>query len=85
MTRGKEIVDFVISTFGRIDIIINNAGILCDVSFLKMTNAEWNKVITTHLSGTFSVCHAAWNIMREQSFGRIVNTVSGSGLYGSFG
>ena len=52
---------------------------------VKMTELDWDLIIKIHMKGTFSVTKAAWNIMRQQGFGRIVNTTSGSGLYGSFG
>ena len=50
-----------------------------------MTDADWDLIMKVHLKGTFSVTRAAWNIMREKGFGRIINTSSASGLYGSFG
>lgn len=72
-------------TFGRVDVVINNAGILRDISFQKMSELDWDLIMKVHLKGTFSVSRAAWNIMREQGYGRIINTASASGLYGSFG
>lgn len=72
-------------SFGRVDVVINNAGILRDVSMLKMTDLDWDLIMKVHLKGTYSVTKAAWEIMRKQGFGRIINTSSGSGLYGSFG
>ncbi len=82
---GDKIVKTATDAFGTVDIVINNAGILRDVSFLKMTDADWDLIMKVHLKGSYSVARAAWNIMREKGFGRIINTGSSSGLYGSFG
>ncbi len=82
---GEKIIDTAIKTFGRIDVVINNAGILRDVSFQKMSELDWDLIMKVHMKGAFSVTRAAWNIMREQGYGRIINTCSSSGLYGSFG
>jgi NAD(P)-dependent dehydrogenase (short-subunit alcohol dehydrogenase family) len=71
--------------FGRIDIIINNAGILRDISLQKMKDQDWNLIFKVHCEGAYKVTQAAWNIMRKQKFGRIINTSSSSGLFGSFG
>ncbi|CAG9310543.1 unnamed protein product [Blepharisma stoltei] len=82
---GEKIVKAAIDAFGRIDVIINNAGILRDVSFGKMTDNDWDLIMRVHLGGAFSLTKAAWLKMREQKFGRIINTSSGSGIYGNFG
>ncbi len=82
---GDKIVKTAVDAFGTVDIVINNAGILRDVSFLKMSDMDWDLIMKVHLKGSFSVARAAWNIMREKGFGRIINTGSSSGLYGSFG
>ncbi|MCA9598628.1 MAG: SDR family oxidoreductase [Myxococcales bacterium] len=71
--------------FGKLDIVINNAGILRDVSFMKMTQEDWDKVLAVHLTGTMNVSKAAWPLLRENSYGRVVNTTSAAGLYGNFG
>jgi len=68
-----------------VDIVINNAGILRDVSFQKMSDLDWDLIMKVHLKGAFSVTRAAWNIMREKQYGRILNTGSSAGIYGSFG
>lgn len=83
--HGERIVQTAIDVYGRIDILINNAGILRDVSFAKMTPQDWESVIKVHLTGTFICCRAAWPHMRKQQYGRIVNTASASGMYGNFG
>ncbi len=85
VTDGDKIVKTAIDTFGKIDILINNAGILRDVSFQKMTQADWDLVYQVHVLGTFKITHAAWNYMRDAGYGRIVNTSSAAGIYGNFG
>lgn len=82
---GDKIIKTAMDAFGRVDVVINNAGVLRDVSFQKMTENDWNLIIKVHLTGTFSVTRAAWNVMRNQNFGRIINTSSSSGLFGNFG
>lgn len=82
---GDRIVKTAIDTWGKIDILINNAGVLRDVSFAKMTNADWDLVYRVHLLGAFRCAHAAWPHMRDAGFGRIINTSSASGVYGNFG
>ncbi len=71
--------------FGRIDVLINNAGILRDRSFGKMSEEEWDAVVAVHLKGTANCCMAVWNQMKAQNYGRIVMTTSTSGIYGNFG
>ncbi|CAM3590265.1 SDR family NAD(P)-dependent oxidoreductase [Smaragdicoccus niigatensis] len=82
---GEAIVATALDTYGRIDGIVSNAGILRDVSFHKMTSDQWQAVIDVHLTGTYNVIRAAWPHMREQKFGRIVVATSTSGLFGNFG
>lgn len=82
---GEKIVKTAVDNFGTVDIVINNAGILRDVSFQKMSDLDWDIIMKVHLKGTFSVTKAAWNIMRNKGYGRIVNTSSSSGIFGSFG
>ncbi len=81
---GKMIGD-TMAAFGRIDIVIANAGILRDKSFSKMTMDDVNLVVGVHLLGTFKPFKAAWDIMKEQNYGRLVVTTSSTGLYGNFG
>lgn len=82
---GEKIVKTAVDAFGTVDIVINNAGILRDVSFQKMSELDWDLIMKVHLKGAFSVTRAAWNIMREKNYGRIVNTGSSAGIFGSFG
>jgi NAD(P)-dependent dehydrogenase (short-subunit alcohol dehydrogenase family) len=78
-------VDKTMSTWGRVDILINNAGILRDKSFAKMDLADFRLVLEVHLMGSVICTKAVWEIMRAQNYGRIVMTTSSSGLYGNFG
>jgi len=80
-----DMVDQTMDRWGRIDILINNAGILLDKTFAKMALEDFQKVLDVHLMGSVNCCHAVWPIMRAQKYGRIVLTSSGSGLYGNFG
>ncbi len=82
---AKRIVETAVDAFGTVDILINNAGILRDKSFKKMTLDEWDIVINVHLNGTAYVTWHAWPIMYEKNYGRIVFTSSVSGILGSFG
>ena len=82
---AKGIIETAAKAFGKVDILVNNAGILRDVTFLKMTDDQWDGVLKVHLYGTYFVTKAAWPIMRENKYGRIVITSSAAGLYGNFG
>jgi NAD(P)-dependent dehydrogenase (short-subunit alcohol dehydrogenase family) len=82
---GEAIVKTAIDNFGRVDILINNAGILRDKTFHNMTPDLLNPVLDVHLKGAFYVTRPAWIHMREQSYGRVVNTSSNSGILGNFG
>ncbi|WP_298864850.1 SDR family NAD(P)-dependent oxidoreductase [uncultured Sulfitobacter sp.] len=81
----KDMIAQAMDAWGRIDICVNNAGILMDKTFAKMDMAAFRKVVDVHLIGTANVAHACWPIMREQKYGRIVLTTSASGMYGNFG
>ena len=81
----QKMIDDTMAAFGRIDILICNAGILRDKSFSKMTNADIDLVLDVHLRGTFKPIKAVWDIMKEQGYGRVVVTTSSTGLYGNFG
>ena len=82
---AKRIVETAVKEYGSVDILINNAGILRDKSFKKMTLDEWDLVINVHLNGSAYVTWHAWPIMYEKNYGRIVFTSSVSGILGSFG
>ena len=71
--------------FGRLDVVVNNAGILRDAAFHKMTEEDWSLIQKVHLFGSYSVTQAAWPIMREAGYGRVIMTSSAAGLYGNFG
>ena len=82
---GANIVKTAVDAFGSVHIIINNAGILRDTSFKNMTPDQLNPVLDVHLKGAFYVTQPAWQIMRDQNYGRIINTSSGAGVFGNFG
>ncbi|MDO9262855.1 MAG: SDR family NAD(P)-dependent oxidoreductase [Desulfosalsimonadaceae bacterium] len=82
---GENIVKTAMQAFGRVDIVINNAGILRDKTFLKMDPENWNAVMNVHLNGAYNVTKPAFAVMRENGYGRIVMTTSAAGLYGNFG
>ena len=82
---GAAIIQTAVDAFGKVDIVVNNAGILRDVSFAKLEPEQLDLVLKVHLYGGFHVTKAAWPHMRENGYGRIINTTSGSGLYGNFG
>ncbi|CAH0990558.1 Putative short-chain type dehydrogenase/reductase [Sinobacterium norvegicum] len=81
----QDMVNQAMEKWGRVDILINNAGILRDKSFAKMELADFKLVMDVHLMGTVNCIKAVWQIMKDQDYGRIVNTTSSSGLYGNFG
>lgn len=81
----QDMVTQTMSKWGRVDILINNAGILRDKSFTKMSLEDFKLVMDVHVMGTVNCTKAVWDIMREQNYGRIVMTTSSSGMYGNFG
>src|SRR5690242_12267824 len=82
---GGKIVQAALDGFGRIDIVVNNAGILRDTTFHKMTAEDWDLIYRVHVLGGFRVTHAAWPHLRDQGYGRVVFTASAAGIYGNFG
>jgi NAD(P)-dependent dehydrogenase (short-subunit alcohol dehydrogenase family) len=85
MQAVQSMVDAAMSKWGRIDVLVNNAGILRDKTFAKMEMANWDAVIDVHLTGSVNATKCIWPIMVEQNYGRIVMTTSTSGLFGNFG
>ena len=81
----KKMVDDAMNAWGRIDILINNAGVLRDKSFSKVSMTDFEFVVDVHLMGNVKPTKAVWEIMRQQNYGRIVVTSSSTGLYGNFG
>lgn len=82
---AESIVALATETWGRLDVVVNNAGILRDKSFAKMTAAEVDPVLRVHLGGTIWMSKAAWPVLVEQGYGRIINTTSAAGIFGNFG
>ena len=82
---GEKIVKAALDAFGRIDVVVNNAGILRDRSFSRISDEDWDMIQRVHLRGSFMVTRAAWDHMKKQNFGRIIMTSSAAGIYGNFG
>ena len=82
---GQAIIQTAMNAFGRVDILINNAGILRDKTLAKMEPASWRAVLDVHLNGSFHVTRPAFLKMRENGYGRIIMTTSAAGLFGNFG
>ncbi|MEN9926097.1 MAG: hypothetical protein RL268_2223, partial [Pseudomonadota bacterium] len=88
VTEYEQMVEMVAKAkeaWGGVHILINNAGILRDKSFAKMTMDDWKLVVDVHLNGSANCTKAVWDLMREQAYGRILMTASSTGLYGNFG
>lgn len=82
---GDKIIETAIQAFGRVDVVLNNAGILRDISFKNMTDQDWDLIMKVHVKGAYKVARAAWPHFRKQKYGRVINTASAAGLFGNFG
>src|SRR5207244_5655594 len=82
---GEAIVKTALDAYGKVDIVIANAGILRDRAFHNLTEEDWDKIFAVHVKGSFNVIQPAFRIMRQNNYGRIVVTTSNAGLYGNFG
>jgi NAD(P)-dependent dehydrogenase (short-subunit alcohol dehydrogenase family) len=80
---GQAIIDTALRTWGRVDVVINNAGIVRDAPFADVTADRLEPLLDVHLKGAFYVTRPAWNVMREQRYGRILNTCSAAGILGA--
>lgn len=85
VTDGDKIVQTAMDSYGKIDVLINNAGILRDKTFHKMSDQDWELIHDVHVRGAYKVTHAAWPYMRDQNYGRVIFTTSAAGIYGNFG
>ncbi len=85
MAGAESIINTAVKQFGRLDVLVNNAGIVRDRTFLKMTEQEWDEVIAVHLRGTFTCCKAAAPVMIQQGGGRIMTITSGAAFLGNVG
>ncbi|XP_008070304.2 peroxisomal multifunctional enzyme type 2-like [Carlito syrichta] len=83
--EGEKVVKTALDAFGKIDVVVNNAGILRDRSFARISDEDWDIIHRVHLRGSFQVTRAAWEHMKKQKYGRIIMTASASGIYGNFG
>jgi NAD(P)-dependent dehydrogenase (short-subunit alcohol dehydrogenase family) len=83
--QGESVIRTALDNYDRVDVVINNAGILRDSSFIKMSDEDWDLIYRVHALGAYKVTKAAWPIMLEQGYGRIINTASAAGIYGNFG
>nr|XP_022912916.1 peroxisomal multifunctional enzyme type 2-like isoform X1 [Onthophagus taurus] len=85
VVEGEKVIQTALDNFGRVDVLINNAGILRDKSFARISDQDWDLIQAVHLKGAFKTSQAAFPIFKKQNYGRIINTTSNSGIYGNFG
>jgi len=85
MEGAQSMVEAALRGFGDLHAVINNAGILRDRSFAKQSSEDWDQVLRVHLTGSRNVCKAAWSHFTQKNYGRVIMTLSASGLYGNFG
>ena len=82
MIKGEKIIQTAVKSFGKVDILINNAGVSRPAPFQDITPEDWQSIFRVHVDGAFKCTRAVWNLMREQGYGRIINMSSSIGLYG---
>jgi 3-hydroxyacyl-CoA dehydrogenase/3a,7a,12a-trihydroxy-5b-cholest-24-enoyl-CoA hydratase len=85
VVNGDRIIQTALEKFGRVDVVVNNAGILRDKSFSRISDTDWDLIQDVHLKGSFKTTQAAWPHFRKQNYGRVIVTSSNSGLFGNFG
>ena len=85
VVHGDKIIQAAIDTYGRIDVLVNNVGILRDISFKNMKDIDWDLIIDVHITGPYKCAKAAWTHFRRQKYGRIINPSSAAGIFGNLG
>lgn len=83
--QGEKIIKTAIQSFGRVDVLINNAGILRDITIKNMKDEDWDLIMDVHLTGAYKTTRAAWPYFKKQKSGKVIMTSSSSGVFGNFG